>query len=219
MNTTRVTNPQGFISATGTKRRIRALRVNGWTNRELQKRLGYTETGGGSFAAILKHKWITPSVAGSVRALYEQLRDVPGPSRNVQNQAIRRGYPSPMCWDGVDMDDPDAEPARQLDEFYQPDPVALTRVRHGEIKLNDLLDIDQRYVVTKLQEEGVTINETARLLQTTPRQIARVRAEAREEPRVAAIDEVLEAVKETLDALAGASEESYDGLAVEVAAA
>ena len=114
-----VTQPDGTLDPTGTRRRIQALIANGWSCALLSDRLGLTR------AAV--HHWlssnrVTRHTADRVQTLYDQLWDQAPPEttpmeRMAANRnrslAQRRGWPVPMAWDDDQIDDPNTQPAVQ----------------------------------------------------------------------------------------------------------
>ncbi|GEB16696.1 hypothetical protein [Pimelobacter simplex] len=102
------------VAAHGTRRRIQALRALGYSLREL------AEVGGwGSAHAAFKYpliaNTITAETARRVLKVYNRLSMTPasGPrvGRNLR-LARRNGWAPPLAWEGIDMDDPTAEPWR-----------------------------------------------------------------------------------------------------------
>lgn len=101
-----------LVDVTGTRRRLRALLAIGHSHSEMACRLGTTaqrlnvvvhDTGPGT---------VTRRTAAGVRALYDQLWDVPGSSARARAVASTRGWVPPLGWDDDDIDDPAAVPAR-----------------------------------------------------------------------------------------------------------
>lgn len=101
------------IDATGTRRRIQALHVLGYSDREIADRLGKTFQEVHKMRSLLAR--ILPGTAEAVARVYEQLWDKPsiGPhAAKVRALAARKGWHPPMAWDDIDNpdDDPDAAP-------------------------------------------------------------------------------------------------------------
>lgn len=107
------------VDATGTRRRIQALYAIGYREDDLARRLGYTN----SKRVFAEQACVIPfmhnsnsrgrvyqSTAAKVAALYEELRNVPGPSKHLRQRARRFGWFRPDEWDTADIDDPDSTP-------------------------------------------------------------------------------------------------------------
>jgi hypothetical protein len=82
----------------GTARRLQALAVMGHSGPALAARLGVTAT----WVHYLRHRGagcVSASLAAAVAVLYDELWDVPGPSRRTARLAARRRWAPPMAWD------------------------------------------------------------------------------------------------------------------------
>jgi hypothetical protein len=128
------TRPGAFLDPTGTRRRLQALAVNGWTSRAIAERLGRKEQSTvldiQSGRAATVRRWTADAVA----ALYDELWDVPGPSVKARAHAQRNGWLPPLAWDDDTIDDPAAVP-QQPDEAPIP-----SRGRSREHVIEDFLD-------------------------------------------------------------------------------
>lgn len=92
--------------ATGTIRRIRALRRIGWTLEHIA-----TDSGVGTFQAvdrIANRRVVTTATRDRIAATFDRLCMTPGPSAKAKAHAIRQGWPPPLAWD--DIDDPNERP-------------------------------------------------------------------------------------------------------------
>lgn len=95
------------VDATGSRRRLQALRVIGHRRYDLAERLNMTPD-------RVKHitsgdtRWVTPQEATAITRLYRRLSTVPGPSKQTAGVARNRGWHGPLAWD--DIDDPAAKP-------------------------------------------------------------------------------------------------------------
>lgn len=105
--------------ATGTRRRLQALAVGGWSAARLAARVGIEPT---HLRRIIRggpeNRNVAVSTARAVRDLYDELWDRPPPqvthrekiaASRTRNHARQQGWAPPMAWDGID--DPDARPA------------------------------------------------------------------------------------------------------------
>ena len=98
---------RGQIGATGTRRRLQALAVMGWTVRDIQERSGLPW----STLASVRNGTTTAvnvSTADRVAEVFAELAMKPGPSTQGKSTAERKGWAGPLCWD--DIDDPDEQP-------------------------------------------------------------------------------------------------------------
>ncbi|WP_432053676.1 hypothetical protein [Streptomyces sp. bgisy022] len=95
------------IDATGTRRRLQALRVLGHRRYDLAAALDIT-------ADRIKHitngntKYVTPAEAAAIARLYRRLSAIPGPSQQTATLARNKGWHGPLAWD--DIDDPNCQP-------------------------------------------------------------------------------------------------------------
>lgn len=98
-----------YIDSLGTSRRLRALSAIGWSLVELADHLGTTRE-----AVQQWRSQRTPRVhrrtAATVAAVYERLSGTPGPSVNTRDRAATRGWPPPLLWDDIDIDNPNHYP-------------------------------------------------------------------------------------------------------------
>ena len=103
---------RSFLSAVGTTRRIRALARMGWTLQHIGERMGVTRA---SVAASTSGRRVTARTARTIRDIYDDLWDVPGPSATTIRRATRAGWPPPLAWDDDTIDRVDGEPATGRD--------------------------------------------------------------------------------------------------------
>lgn len=99
----------GWIDATGARRRIQALGVIGWSQRELATRTGImhqhlNRIGTGRIRTI------TGDTAATIAAVYDELWNRPGPTNRSRADAARKGWLPPLAWDDDTIDDPKAQP-------------------------------------------------------------------------------------------------------------
>jgi hypothetical protein len=103
------------IDATGSRHRLRALRVIGHRRYDLADQLGIT-------ADRVKHitrgatRYVTPQEAAAIARLYRKLSTVAGPSQQTATAARNKGWHGPLAWD--DIDDPNCRPEKLPD--YKP---------------------------------------------------------------------------------------------------
>lgn len=107
-----------LVDATGSARRLRALIAVGWSGSKLADRLGMTVA---NFWTALGYEQVTARRARAVRALYDELWDLPPvevdhrsrqSASRARNMAARNGWPPPMAWDDEHIDDRTARSQR-----------------------------------------------------------------------------------------------------------
>lgn len=96
------------VPAVGTQRRLKALAVMGWDFVEVGKRLG---KGGDAVSKVARlSTWVRPEMAEKVKALYDELSMLRGPSLGAATWARAKGWNPPLAWDEETIDDPRARP-------------------------------------------------------------------------------------------------------------
>jgi AraC-like DNA-binding protein len=97
----------GFVSSTGTWRRLRALTVMGWSMSDLASQCDIPES---TLHALRdpQHRFTRPKYAATVSELYERLSMTRGGCKYASVRAIRKGWLPPLAWD--DIDDPNESP-------------------------------------------------------------------------------------------------------------
>jgi transcriptional regulator with XRE-family HTH domain len=151
----------GLVPAAGTRRRIEALVAIGYPKRDLAKRLGVTQIQTAR-VPLMRAEW-----AQQVMALYEDLRDIPGPSSRARETARRRGWLPPIWWDDDSIDDPQAQPEGTrsyrgtvlIDDVTLPRPVRvalMTKRGLSEAEIAQRIGTIKRYVTRDLLERPVT---------------------------------------------------------------
>lgn len=122
--------PWAHIDSAGTRRRIEALQVVGWSQQEVATRLGISRQ---AVAQMKRAALVTVANAVRVRDVYDELCMKPGTDRRTRRWATRMGYAPPLAWDDESIDDPAAQPHGSgwrpghldLDEF-------MRLIRYGE---------------------------------------------------------------------------------------
>lgn len=112
---------RALVDGAGTRRRLRALAVLGWTCAKLAEHCSSSPQA--LRTAMLKPE-TAPTLAGfsrSVTHLYEQLWDRHPPCKSrheearaarVRKNALERGWAPPMAWDEESIDNPESGPAQ-----------------------------------------------------------------------------------------------------------
>lgn len=100
---------RGYIPATGTIRRLRALTAAGWAATHIADHLDLDPSW---IRALIRgdHPRVHADTADRFANLYQRLADVDGPSRLARRRAERAGWPGPWAWPDETLDDPAAEP-------------------------------------------------------------------------------------------------------------
>jgi DNA-binding CsgD family transcriptional regulator len=94
------------VDATGTRRRLQALLALGYTGNDLARRLGCSTP----TLQIARQCRVRAATARAVRALYEELENIPGPSSRARTYYRSCGYLTPAWWDPDTIDNPAVEP-------------------------------------------------------------------------------------------------------------
>jgi hypothetical protein len=108
-------NPQrdnrrdAYIDATGSRRRLQALAVNGWSTRNLATQLGHKHATTVQDIASGKTPTIRLRSMDAIRDLYERLWDQPGPSQRTAAIAKGKGWLPALAWDDDLIDRPEHE--------------------------------------------------------------------------------------------------------------
>jgi hypothetical protein len=109
VNPKRDNRRDGYIDATGSRRRLQALAVNGWPTRNLAAQLGQKHGTTVQDIASGKTPTIRLRTSDGIRGLYEQLWDQPGPSQRTAAIAKGKGWLPALAWDDDLIDRPDHE--------------------------------------------------------------------------------------------------------------
>lgn len=95
----------GLVPCLGARRRIQALAVMGWPQKEIAARIGETHK---HLSQFIQRERITADKARRIAAVYDQLSMTQGPSQQCRERAKAAGWLPPLAWD--DIDDPDETP-------------------------------------------------------------------------------------------------------------
>lgn len=99
------------IDATGTRRRIQALGMLGWSYRDIGKRCGVHGTLIGQ--VVQRRERVNVRTAERVRRVYDDLywtRNSGGQTNRTINEARKKAWVPPQAWSDDAIDDPDALP-------------------------------------------------------------------------------------------------------------
>ena len=109
-------NPQrdnrrdGYVDATGSRRRLQALAVNGYSTRYLAARLGHKHAATVQDIGSGKTPTVRYRTMDAIRDLYEELWDKPGGNARSASIARSKGWLPALAWDDDLLDDPSHEP-------------------------------------------------------------------------------------------------------------
>jgi hypothetical protein len=103
-------NPPGRVPAIGARRRITALLAIGWSAPALHATAGVALGQVERLRKANARQWVQRVTHDEWVKVYAQLSMIPGPSPRAITWARKLGYAPPLLWEGVDMDDPDAQP-------------------------------------------------------------------------------------------------------------
>ena len=100
-----------YVDAAGTRRRLQALAVNGWSSYYLAERLGHAHPD--TVQEIRKGRTLTIRLRtkDAIGVLYEELWDQRGPNLRAANLAKKKGWLPALAWDDDLIDRPEHEPA------------------------------------------------------------------------------------------------------------
>lgn len=148
--------PRGLVDATGTRRRLQALMVLGYTLPDIAHRVRVAES---SLHQTIDGRWekVRTLTATKVTRVYRQLSTIPAPptrtAEHARNQGMAWGWHGPMAW--ADIDDPACEP----------DPEETPAPSH--VHADD---------VAELAARGLDDAQIGRRLGVSPRTVLRARA-------------------------------------------
>lgn len=171
-----------IVDGTGTRRRLQALVVAGWSQNRLAARLGMSATNFGP--VILEGREPTAGTARRVLVLFEELWNTPPPAASgyqragierARRHAAAKGWAPALAWDEDALDDPAAVPALTADdEHVGVDEVAVLRRAHGDRSV-ELSRAERWLLVQRLHGEGLNDRQIAARTGLIDRQILRDR--------------------------------------------
>ena len=99
-----------YTDAAGSRRRLQALAVNGWSSYYLGERLGHAHPA--TVQDIAKGKTLTIRLRtkDAIKDLYDELWDQPGTNLRASNIAKGKGWLPALAWDDDLIDRPEHEP-------------------------------------------------------------------------------------------------------------
>ncbi|MFB8001541.1 helix-turn-helix domain-containing protein [Nocardia sp. NPDC056000] len=115
-----VTTDTALVPILGARRRFQALVASGYPAAQLARELG-TARGNRTIRSLMGQRAdrdgrVTQEIAAererAVKALFDRLQLVPGPSAQARALGKRHGWPLPIEWDEHAIDDPNARPVQ-----------------------------------------------------------------------------------------------------------
>ena len=165
-----VVEDNALVPVFAARRRIRALIAHGYSQTYLARQLGMPPAHA-VMSVLVERKlragatgqYITASRERAIKALFDQLQMIPGPSDQAREYARERGWALPFEWDEEALDDPNGTPmcakyrreSREGDRTERSEKAAERRSRVAELTAEGLsaaeiavrLGISQRTVV------------------------------------------------------------------------
>lgn len=135
------------VDGTGTRRRIRALMREGWSQSDIGARLGVDHSVVSEWATLSDGGRVHPDSAEIVRILYSRLHAEDGPTLRTRLWAQRRNWDGPEAWSDATIDDPAAGPYDWCRDDV--DEVAVDQFERGLCRWGALTDAEQREVVRR----------------------------------------------------------------------
>lgn len=160
-----VTADNALVPILGARRRFQALIASGYPATHLARELGATRTSR-VVRSLMGHRnaengkpsrGISAAREREVKALFDRLQLVPGPSKRARELGERHGWPLPLEWDENSIDDPHGRPVS----------ARWTERSSWE---------ERRATVADLTARGFSENQIAAHLGIHPRQVARDRS-------------------------------------------
>lgn len=152
------------VDATGTRRRLQALMAIGHLQTDIAVAIGR------SYDAVDRYlfaKQVHRDTAATVADLYRRWAWTPGPHRYRRTRSYNRGWVSPLGWDGVDIDDPHAQPRQRFEPGTDDcvDDIAVARAAGGDAgALARLTAAEQAACAALLHQRRVPVAAIARRL-------------------------------------------------------
>jgi DNA-binding CsgD family transcriptional regulator len=163
---------QAVCLAIGARRRARALARIGWPLTWQGEQIGIQGT---NYASQIAKTRISYRTWAAIRDLYEQLQMTPGPSTKAARVAELNGWPAPLEWDDVAIDDPTAGPAAPEHASDDLDPVVVQRLLDGfDVRATRA---ERAEAIRQLASRGLSDADIAARVRVTVRTVLRIRAD------------------------------------------
>ncbi len=162
----------------GTRRRLQALTAAGWSTSQLADRLGVGKSAVADLRTTARQR-VLAATAGDVAALHDACwwRTPPGRYQaRSERYAESRGWLPPWRWDGVDIDDPAAQPVAVCEDI---DHIAIDEVIGG--RRVRLTKAERHRLVEVMHRRGASSAEIAERLGCSTRTVERYEAALRDQ--------------------------------------
>jgi len=113
----------------GARRRVHALAAMGWSSHAVSAELG---TSPQCLATLIHRPTMTYRRWAVIAEVYERLSAAVGPSRKALMCARNRCWPTPLAWEGIDIDDPRTRADVGSTAVGAMDPHAVDRALSGD---------------------------------------------------------------------------------------
>lgn len=167
-----------WADPTGSRRRLQALSAAGWSATELAAHLGTTDSAIFWLRRRLTGGRCLVSTAEQVSQLYDRLAHVTptgGAVERTRRWAERAGWVEPWRWDGVDMDDPAAQPA-PLPAVGDLDEVAVERLMAGTLTIpRGVPSAEMVEAVRRLAAQGLSDPDVGRRVGRRSEAVGKIR--------------------------------------------
>ncbi|WP_068059162.1 hypothetical protein [Nocardia xishanensis] len=171
------------VPSVGTQRRIQALGAIGWRHDDIAALLTVSPRQVGLYA---QRRWVFFETWQAIKNIYDKLSGTPGPSRLGELKARKRGYATPLAWEGRDIDHPDHQPDMSAsDSGEQPDLVLVERILAGEHR-GDIPKAERQAVLDHAVSNGWTYPRLSKAMNMTPQTADRALVRHRKKIREAA---------------------------------
>lgn len=169
------------VDGTGTRRRLEALMVLGWSKWALAREIGCRPD---RVLQLMRGPRVTASSAEAVRALFERLSMTPpqvtdrwaatSVTRTI-NYAKARGFVPPLAWDEESIDDPAAGPSLTVGAVFGRDDLTVDLLVDGELAGGRARPEERREAIRILAERGWATADIATWLGLSTKAVARLR--------------------------------------------
>lgn len=105
------------MNGVGVRRRLQALAREGWTCADIAGQSTLSEE---NLRRLMRASRVTVATHDCVVALYARLENTPGPSVEAGRRAERKGWPRPVDWYGLNIDDPETAPVIEAERRTRP---------------------------------------------------------------------------------------------------
>lgn len=153
-----------YVPSLGAQRRIRALLAIGWRYADIGAETGMLAEG---VARIMRVTTILGRTWSAISHAYNKLSGTRGPSTQGAKKAVKRGFPPPLAWEGIDIDHPDSAPVLDAGSSYAVDEVLLQRMIDGRHS-GEVRGVERRALIDHAIAKGWDHDRLARSLNVSP---------------------------------------------------